>query len=163
MQQYRVNFGLLIGLIVGMLVISAATYGLHEFQINRNADTLIAAGEKAQKEGDLKGAVREYSNYLTVRRDDEEVRRKLANLWADVVEQPKFDPEDPGLAVNYLEDYVRQMPEDKEIQKRLVDLYGRFGHDSAGARPSRADARKISGRHQTAGRAGGLSDQGAEI
>jgi tetratricopeptide (TPR) repeat protein len=62
-----------------------------------------------------------------VRREDEDVRRKLASLWADVVEQPKFDPEDLGLAVNYLEDYVRQMPEEKEIQKRLVDLYGRFG------------------------------------
>ena len=57
MQQYRVNFGLLIGLIVGTLVVSAATYGLWLFQIDRNADTLIAAGEEAQKAGDFRTAV----------------------------------------------------------------------------------------------------------
>ncbi len=127
MQQYRVNFGLLIGLAVGMFVVSAATYGLHKFQIDRNADTLTAAGEQAQAEGDLKTAVQEYSNYLSIRPDDKEVQLKLANLWADVVEQAKFDPEDVGRAIGYLEEFVRQMPEEKAVQKRLVDLYGRFG------------------------------------
>ncbi len=127
MQQYRVNFGLLIGLIVGTLVVAAATFGLHSFQVDRNADTLISTGEKAQQEGDLKTAIREYSNYLSVRQDDDEVRLKLANLWADLVEQPKFDPEDLSLAISYLEEIVRSFPEEKAIQKRLVELYGRFG------------------------------------
>lgn len=129
MQQYRVNFGLLIGLAVGMLVLSAATFGLHQFQINRNADTLIAAAEKAQQEGELKNAIREYANYLTVRRDDTEVRRKLANLRLKLLEQPKFDPEDVNEAIRYLEEYVMQYPEEKEVQKGLVDLYGRFGNN----------------------------------
>ena len=127
MQQYRVNFGLLIGLIIGTLVVSAATYGLHRFQLDRNADTLIASGEKSQEKGDLKTAVREYSNYLSVRPDDTKIYLKLANLWADIVEQPKFDPEDLGRAIGILEEVVRQMPEEKALQRRLVDLYGRFG------------------------------------
>jgi tetratricopeptide (TPR) repeat protein len=126
MQQYRVNFRLLIGLTVGLVIISAATYGLHKYQVDRNADSLIAAGEKSQKDGDLDEAIREYSNYLSVRSDDQEVQLKLANLWADLVEQPKFDPEDLGRAVAYLEEYVRQAPEEKDVQKRLVDLYGRI-------------------------------------
>jgi len=126
MQQYRVNFALLIGLIVGTLVVSAATFGLHRFQIGRNADTLIATGEKAQEEGDLKTAVQDYSNYLSIQPGDDEIRLKLANLWADVVEQPKFDPEDYGRAISYLEAVVRQMPEQKALQKRLVELYGRL-------------------------------------
>jgi tetratricopeptide (TPR) repeat protein len=127
MQQYRVNIGLLVGLGIGSLVLIGATWGLHKFQVDRNADALIAAGEQAQQDGKLKDAIREYSNYLSVRRSDDKVRVKLANLWADVVEQPKFDPEDPNYAVAYLEDFVRQMPEEKALQKRLVDLYGRFG------------------------------------
>ena len=127
MQQYRVNFGLLIGLIVGTLVVSVATYGLWKFQINRNAGSLIAAGEEAQKEGDLLTAVREYGNYLSIRPDDDAVHVKLANLWVDVTEQPEVLPEDWGRAINYLEDVVRHMPEEKAVQKRLVDLYGRMG------------------------------------
>ena len=49
MQQYRVNYGLLIGLIVGTLVVSVATFGLWRYQINRNAGSLIAAAEKRKK------------------------------------------------------------------------------------------------------------------
>jgi len=49
MQQYRLNFTLLIGLIVGTLVVAAATYGLHKFQIERNADTLVAAVRKRSR------------------------------------------------------------------------------------------------------------------
>ena len=67
MQQYRVNYGLLIGLIVGTLVVSAATYGLWLFQINRNADSLIAASEKARQEGDFRTAAQELGNYLSIR------------------------------------------------------------------------------------------------
>lgn len=127
MQQYRVNYRLLIGLAIGLLVISAATFFLHRYQLDRNADILIASGEKAQKSGDLKSAVREYSNYLSIRRDDEEARVKLANLWADILEQPKFDPEDFGNAIGYMEEIVRTKPEEKALQVRLVELYGRFG------------------------------------
>ncbi len=127
MQQYRVNFGLLIGLVVGTLLVSAATYGLWLFQINRNADTLIAAGEKSQQAGDLHTAAREFGNYLSIKPDNDEVRRKLGNLWIDVTEQPVVEPEDWGRAINYLEDIVRKMPEEKTLQKRLVELYGRIG------------------------------------
>ncbi|MEX2092398.1 MAG: hypothetical protein WD971_06955, partial [Pirellulales bacterium] len=127
MQQYRVNYGLLIGLIVGTLVVSVVTYGLWLFQINRNAGALIAAGEKAQQAGDLRAAVREYGNYLSIRPKDDEVRLKLANLWADVTEQPVVEPEDWGQSIAYLEDIVRQNPEEKSLQKRLVELYGRIG------------------------------------
>ena len=52
---------------------------------------------------------------------------KLANLWVDVTEQPEVLPESWGRAINYLEDVVRNMPEEKAVQKRLVDLYGRMG------------------------------------
>ncbi len=126
MQQYRVNYGLLIALVAGTLVVSAATYGLWLFQIDKNADTLIAAGEQARQSGDLKTAAREYRNYLSIRPTDDEVRVKLANLWVDVTEQPVVQPEDWGASINYLEDIVRRMPEEKELQQRLVDLYGRI-------------------------------------
>ena len=126
MQQYRVNYGLLIGLVVGTLVLSVATFGLWKYQVSRNAGSLIATGEKAQQDGDLRTAVRDFGNYLSIRPGDDSVRVKLANLWLDITEQPEVLPEDWGRSINYLESVVRNMPEQKAVQKRLVDLYGRI-------------------------------------
>ncbi len=126
MQQYRVNYGLLIGLIVGTSVACAATFGLWTYQINRNAGALISTGEKAQQDGDLRTAVRDFGNYLSIRPDDDAVRVKLANLWLDITEQPEVQPEDWGKCINYLESVVRIMPDEKDLQKRLVALYGRI-------------------------------------
>jgi len=60
--------------------------------------------------------VREYSNYLSIRPDDDDIRLKLGNLWIDVTEQPTVDPEDWGRAIAYLEDIVRQMPEERHCK-----------------------------------------------
>lgn len=127
MQQYRVNYGLLIGLIVGTLVLMAFAFGLHHFQLDRNADILIETAEAAQKQGDLQTARDEYANYLSIRPDDDQVRLKLANLHVDINDQPAAEPEDFPIAIAYLEDIVRQMPEEKELQKRLVQMYGQRG------------------------------------
>src|SRR5262245_48114723 len=123
MQQYRVNYTLLIGLIVGTLVVSAATFGLHRFQLNRNADALIASAEQAEKEGDLRSAAQDYTDYLSIRRDDEDVRVKLGDLWVDITEQADRRPEDIGLAIAYLEDLLRTKPEEKELRQRVVEMY----------------------------------------
>ena len=127
MQQYRVNYVLLIGLLVGSLITLVAAYSLWKFQINRNAGSLIEAATKAQEEGDLRAAAQDYGNYLSIRPKDEEVRVKLANVWIDVTEQPEVEPEDWGRSINYLEDTVRKLPEEKALQRRLVDLYSRIG------------------------------------
>jgi len=101
---------------------------LWRYQINRNAGSLIAAGEKAQEDGDLRTAVREYGNYLSIRPLDDAVRVKLANLWVDITEQTQVEPEDWGRSINYLEDVVRRLPDEKAVQKRLVELYGRMNY-----------------------------------
>ena len=41
MQQYRVNYSLLIGLAIGAVVCSGAVYGLWRFQIERKSGWLI--------------------------------------------------------------------------------------------------------------------------
>jgi tetratricopeptide (TPR) repeat protein len=127
MQQYRVNVNLLIGMVVGTVVVAGATYALWRYQLNRNADALIVSGEDAVKAGDPRQAAREYSNYLSIRPLDDKARVKLANLWIDVTEQPVVQPEDWGRSIAILEDTVRRLPNEKELQRRLVDLYGRIG------------------------------------
>ena len=46
---------------------------------------------------------------------------------ADVTELPDAKPEEIGRSIESLEATVRRMPEQKELQRRLVDLYGRIG------------------------------------
>ena len=51
MQQYRVNYSLLIGLIVGTLVCSGAVYGIWRFQVERKSGWLLSEAEKAPRSG----------------------------------------------------------------------------------------------------------------
>src|SRR3972149_1754159 len=104
MQQYRVNYGLLVGLLVGSLIVSGAAYALWRFQIDRKAGALIAVATTALEEDDYRAAAQAYSNYLSIRPKDDEVRVKLANVWADVTEQVEVNPEDWGRSITFLED-----------------------------------------------------------
>lgn len=128
MQQYRVNYPLLIGLIVGTLVCSGAVYALWKFQIDRKSGWLIAEAEKAHKAGDLGEARRYYAQYLTIRNDDE-VRFTYARTCLEAAEQEDAELEDLQTAWQVLESTLRDkhlaaMPEAKELRKRLIKLYG---------------------------------------
>jgi cellulose synthase operon protein C len=127
MQQYRVNYTLLIALVIGTLVASGAAFGLWKFQINRNAGSLITSAHEYENQGDIRKAAADYANYLSIRPDDDEVRVKLANMWAEVTALPDAKPEEVSRSIYMLEETVRKMPEQKELQRKLVDLYGRMG------------------------------------
>ena len=71
-KQYRVNFTLLIGLVVGTLVASGAAFGLWKFQIERNAGSLITSAKEAEEKGEIREAASDYANYLSIRPDDDE-------------------------------------------------------------------------------------------
>lgn len=127
MQQYRVNYRLLIGLIVGSLVCSALVFGLWKFQIDRKSGVLISEAEKALEEGDVRRAVEFYGQYLTIRSDND-VRMKYAQASAklselDDVKMPEFQ-----LAWQTLESTVRDselgaLPESNELRRQLVKIY----------------------------------------
>jgi tetratricopeptide (TPR) repeat protein len=123
MQQYRVNYRLLIGLAIGFVVASVAVYGLHSFQINRNAKALLVEAAKAEESGNHQDAADAYSNYLSIRPEDDAVRVKFANAWGDVTEESDVTPEEYGKGVQVMEETVRTLPDEKTLQKRLVDMY----------------------------------------
>ena len=49
MQQYRVNYPLLIGLVVGTLVCSGAVFGLWKFQMEHKSGWLISEAKKCSR------------------------------------------------------------------------------------------------------------------
>src|SRR5262245_44765687 len=120
-QQYRLNYPLLIGLIVGGLVATAGAYGLWRFQIGRKSDVLLAEAEKARDAGDSRGAAQYYANYLSIHGGDDEIRIKLANAWADRLEADDLQWEEVPWAMRVLESTVREMPDATKLQRRLVE------------------------------------------
>src|SRR5437667_1548018 len=123
MQQYRINYRLLISLGVGFVIASVAVYALHRFQLNRNAKALIAEAVNSEEAGKHQDAAEAYGNYLSIVPDDDAVRVKYANAWADVTEEDDVTPEDFGRGLMVMEETVRTLPDEKTLQKRLVDMY----------------------------------------
>ena len=130
MQQYRVNYSMLIGLLIGTVVCSGAVYGLWRFQINRKSGWLISEADKALKAGEIRDAKDYYEQYLSIRPKDHGVRVKYANAYADVSQLEDVSGEELGNSLKVLEATVRdsdivELPEAKNLRGRLVDLYGR--------------------------------------
>lgn len=126
MQQYRLNYPLLIGLIVGSVFATGAVYLIHKYQVNRNADVLMTSAAEYESQGKHQEAADAYGNYLSIRPDDDAARVKYANAWADVTMDDDVSPEDFSRGVMVLEETVRNVPDEKALQRRLVDLYVRI-------------------------------------
>ena len=107
MQEYRINYTLLIGLIVGTFVCSGAIYGLHQFQNSRQSGWLISEAEKAIAEKNYREAAQYYQQYISIHTDDLDAKIKLANTYLDLVEQDDVDPEDFPAAMQSLETMLR--------------------------------------------------------
>lgn len=127
MQTYRLNYTLLIGLIVGTLVASGAVYGLWRFQLARNSGKMLAEAEAALAAKNYREAATYFSQYLAIQPDDDESRIKLANVYADVTDQDDVKPEDWGNAINTMESTLRSLPDAKDLRRRLAELYARVG------------------------------------
>ena len=60
MQEYRINYSLLIGLIVGGVVCAGVVFGIHAFQTSRQSGWLISEAEKATANKDYDEAATFY-------------------------------------------------------------------------------------------------------
>ena len=107
MQQYRVNYPLLVGLVVGTLVCSGVVFGIWKFQIERKSGWLISEAEKARKEGKPGDAARYYGQYLTINSGDPETRIKYATAYADRANEDDVKIDELGAAVRIREATVR--------------------------------------------------------
>ncbi len=129
MQQYRINYPLLIGLIVGTFVCSGAIYAIHHFQNSRQSGWLLSEAEKAHDEKNYRAAAQYYQQYLSIHPGDSDARLKFANSYVDVAQSDDVAPEELGAAVQVLEATLRNSkaddPDAKVLRRRLVDLYAR--------------------------------------
>src|SRR5262245_1951256 len=94
MQQYRVNYSLLIALGIGFFVCSGAVYGLWKFQMERKSGWLMSEAEKARDEKNYNDATQYYMQYLSIHPENKDARIDYANACIDLSEQDDADFED---------------------------------------------------------------------
>src|SRR5215510_2180041 len=94
MQQYRVNYTLLVTLFIGSFLTSGAVYGLWNYQIGRKSTVLLADAEKSLAAGENRQAVEDLGQYLSIHPDDNATRVKYADVLADVAHQDDRKPEE---------------------------------------------------------------------
>lgn len=122
MQRYHVNYPLLIGLVVGTIVVIGGGYGIWKVQVERNAGRLMTRADEARAEGELLDAAKLYSQYLSIRKDDNEAMEKLANTYADIADAPKVEGKDIRIALGLLERTVLEQPNNQTLRRRLIDM-----------------------------------------
>ncbi|HVT26803.1 MAG TPA: tetratricopeptide repeat protein [Lacipirellulaceae bacterium] len=130
MQEYRINYSLLIGLIIGTFVCSGAIYALHQYQNSRQSGWLISEAEKAVTDKDYRGAVQYYQQYLSIHPEDKDTWIKYGNTFLDLAGQDDVTPDELGAAIQALELMLRdpglaRLPETKKLRRRLATFYGR--------------------------------------
>ena len=125
MQRYRVNYRLLIGLVVGSLVATGAAYGMWRFQIDRNATDLLAKADVAEEKGDVAGVFKSLDQYVRLRTDETEPRIRLGKAAAEYVTEKDLDMNERSDVFNSLVAAVINT-DDAELRRKLVDLQMQF-------------------------------------
>ena len=120
-QKIRVNGRFLLLLAITFLVLGAGLYGLHSFQMQRNAKTYLELATEAEESGDTKKAIEYLSQYLRFEPKDYDAKVRLANLIAPRT----LDGRALARVLVLLEDVLRNDPDRSdadEIRRRAAEL-----------------------------------------
>lgn len=126
MQRYRVNYGLLIGLLVGGVVAAGSVYGIWRWQMTSNANAMLDRAKVAEQNGEYLEAANEMQKYLGFRPNDDEARIKQAMLWVEVAREALDEGEirDFHQLRSLISNALFKYPGEIELREAYVDLIG---------------------------------------
>ena len=127
MERYRVNYTLLIGLVVGAVVLGGGGYVLLGIQASRNADSLLRQADEAEAAGEVREARGFLYKYTQLREDDIEADARLTRLMADIGQRRDSSPNERGVGYQKMESFISSNPGYNDIRRRLADLLVRGG------------------------------------
>ncbi len=133
MQRYRINYFLLGAIFLASILIPPPLYFIWKWRVESNAAWFLERGEAALAEGDLRDAAKDFTNYVKLRGDEDNVRIQLAHVLYDVSESVDVTREEIGTAYAVLEDTVTRTG-DPEIRRKLIDFQMKYrrSHDAIG-------------------------------
>lgn len=120
-----VNLRLLI--ILAILVVGGmgGVYAVHEFQVYRNADNLLALARERAEEGRSEEAVGLYVRYMGLRDEDKQARAEFAKLMLRKVGATRASRTGYAQAYEALETAVRMNPDDDDLREQLAGFLHR--------------------------------------
>ncbi len=130
MQRYRINYHLLVGLVIGSVVLSITAHFIWKWRVNSKATWYRERSARALEEGDKIEAFDYLGKFAKLRRDDEQVRVELASLASDIVVLESATREERGTAFAILEETVRQTG-DADLRRKLADFHFAIGRSEA--------------------------------
>lgn len=124
MQRYRVNYTLLIGLIVGSVVAAGSIYGIWSWQMTNNASSMLERANEAEAAGNYREAAGLLNDYLAFRPGDDEIRLRQAELYVEVANQAieQGEIEYFGGAKKAVTNTLFKYPDKDELRADLVEL-----------------------------------------
>lgn len=122
MERYRVNYGLLIGLVVGVVAIGGGVFALYKIQQSRNASSFLTQADEAAAEGDLRAERGFLARYVNLRRDDMDAWERLTRTRLAISELGDAEPSEQRDGYNALEQFIQMDPKHDDLRRKLVDL-----------------------------------------
>ncbi len=127
MQRYRLNFKLLIGLLVGAVVVVGGVAGLYIIQAGRGAESLLRQAVDAREAGELRKERGFLSQYTRLRREDKDAAVRFAEVILAISELSDAEPSERGMGVPAIEALLRKHPDQDEMRRELIDILVKGG------------------------------------
>jgi len=140
----RLNYPLIIGLGVGVVVLGGGFFALYQYQRSRSAETYIKLADEKRDHAEqlLKDArtdedraeareafveaIRFREAYLRTNRKDAEQLKKRAAEYAEMIEIPPTTPQEMRVTLLAYEQAVRVAPDDYDLRLEYVDVLMRL-------------------------------------
>lgn len=121
----RLNFKLLLGLVIVVVSLGAGVHVLHGLQSTRSATALLHQADFAEKAGDRTKAARYLERYLSYSPGDAVALTRFAKLV--LPEDPRSSPVAALSAIKALEKALTVDPELKDDRRKVADLFMKLG------------------------------------
>jgi tetratricopeptide (TPR) repeat protein len=120
----KLNLAFLVGLVAVIVLLSGATYAVHEYQVQRNAVTLLDSARRAEAENKLAKAAEFLNQYLNLKRED----GKTWQWYAEVIDRlyPEGSPRREQVFLVY-EQALRLKPDDQQLKRRCAEVALKIG------------------------------------
>jgi len=126
----RINFKLLLVLLVGIAIAGGGLYALRKLQISRNAEGKFELAKQRLAEGKAAEAMDLLGQYVALRPDDDEAFAEYSKLLLARATAPNAKRSDIDRAFGALETAVRRKPEDDALRLEVAAFEVRVGRAS---------------------------------
>lgn len=123
----RINFKLLLILMLGAGVAAGGLILLRRFQVSRNAGGKLELAKERLASGNVAEALNLFGQYVSLRPNDDEAFVEYSKLLLDRATAPDAGRNDISRAFNALEEAVRRTPEDDALRQQLAEFQLRVG------------------------------------